>query len=127
MQMIFDTLTLLSSFCIGDLTPIPKKGKSNIQCLTFRPITISTTFCKLFELLFVAEIREKCSVPPYQFGFQNKIGCVDALSAVANVQMEAELAQEGLVLAANDVKRVFDSLVHFIRQKEVFTPLLFLP
>jgi len=58
MQMIFDTFTLPSSFCIGDLIPIPNKGKSNIQCSTFRPTTIFATFCKLFELLFVDELKQ---------------------------------------------------------------------
>ena len=104
--------TLPSSFCIGDLNPIPKKGKSNISCSTFRPITISAIFYKLSDLLFVDEVKEKCRVPPYQFGFQNKIGCVDALSAIANVLIETELAQEGLILAAHNIRCAFNSLVH---------------
>ncbi|KAK2702454.1 hypothetical protein QYM36_018936 [Artemia franciscana] len=47
---------------------------------------------------------EKCSILLYQFGFWNKIGFVDALSVVDNVIIEAELIQEGLVLAAHDVR-----------------------
>ena len=58
------------------------------------------------------ELKEKSSVPLYQFGFQNKIGCVDALSAVTNVLIEAELAQEGLVIATHDAQRGFESFVH---------------
>ena len=35
MQMIFTQGVVPSSFCVGDLTPIPKKGKNDIKCSSF--------------------------------------------------------------------------------------------
>ena len=66
MEMIFDTGIIPSLLCIGDLTPIHEKGKSESQCSS---ITVSTTHCKLSELLFIDTLRLKCYVPPYQFDF----------------------------------------------------------
>ena len=112
MQMIFVTGIVPSSFCIGDLSPIPKKGKSELQCSSFRPITVSTTTCKLFELLFLDELRQKCYVPPYQFGFQANLGCSHALTAVFTALADAESSGESMILAGHDVRRAFDSLIH---------------
>lgn len=64
MQVIFDTFTIPSSVCIGDVAPIPKKGLSKIQVLAFRPIKVSTEICKLFKLLYVDELKEKFRQAP---------------------------------------------------------------
>ena len=112
MQMIVTQGVVPSSFSIGDLTPIPKKGKLATQCSSFRPITVATTFCKLFELLFIDQLNAKCYVPPNQFGFQPRLGCAHALSVVANALIDADASGETLVLAGHDVRKAFDSLIH---------------
>ena len=60
MQMIFSQGIVPSSFCIGDLTHISKKGKSEVPCISFRPITVATSLCKLLELLFIREPEKVC-------------------------------------------------------------------
>ncbi|KAK2725515.1 hypothetical protein QYM36_000119, partial [Artemia franciscana] len=119
-------------FCIYDVTPIPKKVKSKLSAWLIVPIgqyvasanivpigfivlsawliAVSNPFCKLFEVLFVDELK-KCSVPPYQLYFQDKIGCFDALSAVAYALMEGKLTGESLAQAEQDVRHISNLLV----------------
>ena len=111
MQMIFDTGILPSLFCSGDLAPIPKKGKSESQCFPFRPITVFTTLCKLFELLLIDELRLKCYIPPQQFGYQANLGCSHAITAVF-VALGTESSGKSLILAGHDIKRAVGFLIH---------------
>ena len=112
MQMIFKQGVVPSSFCVGDLTPIPKKGKNEIKCLSFRPITVATSLCKLFELLFINELETKYYTPPRQFGFKRRTGCANALTAVVSVLLNADFSGESIALASHDISREFDSLIH---------------
>jgi len=73
---------------------------------------VATTFCKLFKLLFIDHLNAKCYVPPYQFGFQPRFGCAQALSAVANAFIDADASDETLVLAGHVARKAFDSLTH---------------
>ena len=111
-QIIFNLGIVPDSFSIGILTPVPKKGKPLSQCSSFRPITVATVFCKLFEALIVDELRSKCTVPDHQFGFQPSLGCGHALSALVSALIDAEKSGESIALAAHDVRRAFDSLIH---------------
>ena len=44
-------------FCIGQITPIPKKGKSDLEdCQTYHPITVSCTLFKIYESIILSEI-----------------------------------------------------------------------
>ena len=112
MQMIFTQGVVPSSFCVGDLTPIPKKGKNEIKCSSFRPITVATSLCKLFELLFINELETEYYTPPRQFGFKRRTGCADALTAVVSVLLDADFSGESIALASHDISRAFDSLIH---------------
>ena len=112
MQMIFDTGILPSLFCSGDLAPIPKKGKSESQYFPFRPITVFTTLCKLFELLLIDELRLKCYIPPQQFGYQDNLGCTHAITAVFVALASAESSGKSLILAGHDIKRAVGFLIH---------------
>ena len=110
--MVFNLGIVPDSFSLGILTPVPKKGKPLCQCSSFRPVTVATVFCKLFEALIVDELRSKCTVPDHQFGFQPSLGCGHALSALVSTLIDAEKSVESIALAAHDVRRAFDSLIH---------------
>jgi len=56
--MIFMKSIVPSSFCIEYLTPISKKEKPEFQSTFFRPTTVATSLCKLFELLFIRELEK---------------------------------------------------------------------
>ncbi|XP_065565889.1 uncharacterized protein LOC136030774 [Artemia franciscana] len=110
MQMIFTQCKVPITFCISDLTPIPKKGEVEPQCSSFRLINVATSLCKLFELLFRDDLEKTSYASPYQFGFKRKTGCGDALTVVANTLIDTE--SPGECLASHDVKRAFDSSIH---------------
>jgi len=112
LQMTFAKGIVPSTFCVGDLSPIPKKRKTTNQCSSFRPITVSTSLCMLYELLFIKELEEKWCMPLHQFGFQHDIGCVDALVVVANSLLDASCIGSSLALVSHDVRHVFNSLIH---------------
>ena len=111
-QMIFTTGLVPSAFSTGSLRPVPKKGKSTSECASFRPITVAPTLCKIFELLVIDEIQEKCWTPPSQFGFQRGLGCGHAISALASVLIDADESKESIVIGLHDVCRAYDSLLH---------------
>ncbi|XP_065562481.1 uncharacterized protein LOC136028563 [Artemia franciscana] len=111
-QMILSMGIVPDSFSIGILTPVPKKGKPLCQSSSFRHITLATVVCKSFEALIVDELRPKCTVPDHPFGFQPSLGFGHALSALVSALIDAEKSGESIALAAHDVKRAFDSLIH---------------
>ena len=110
--MIFNLGIVPDSFSIGILTPVPKTGKPVSHWSSFRPITVATVFCKLFESLIVDELRSKCTVFDHQFGFQPSLGCGHALSALVSALIDAEKIGESIALATHDVRKAFNSLIH---------------
>ena len=58
-KMVFTTRIVPTSFSFGRLTLAPKKISLN-ECSSRRPITIATTFCKIFETLVMPELTDKC-------------------------------------------------------------------
>ena len=110
--MTFNPVTVPDSFSIGILTPLPKKGKPLWQCSSFRPITVATVLCNLFEALIADELLSKCTVADHQFSFQPGLGCCHALSALVSALIDAEKSGESIALAVHDVRRAFDSLIH---------------
>ena len=111
-QMVFTKGIVPASFSTGRLTPVPKKNKPLNECSSYRPITVATTFCKIFEKLIMPELVDKCYMPPHQFGFQKGIGCAHALTALSSVLIDADKSGEPLILGSHDVSRAFDSIIH---------------
>lgn len=99
-------------FCLGVITPVLKKGKPAHEPSSYRPITVSSVFCKLFEKLIISDIKASCKVPPHQFGFQAGLGCAHALHVAANVLLDAHISKESLAIGEYDVRRAFDSGIH---------------
>ncbi|XP_065583954.1 uncharacterized protein LOC136042989 [Artemia franciscana] len=96
----------------GVITPVLKKGKPAHEPSSYRPITVSSVFCKLFEKLIISDIKASCKVPPHQFGFQAGLGCAHALHVAANVLLDAHISKESLAIGEYDVRRAFDSGIH---------------
>ena len=111
-QIIFYSGIVPNSFCVGTLTPVPKKDKDSRQCCSYRPITVSSVLCKLLELRVIMDINKACSTPDNQFGFKEGYSREHVHYILANVLMDIENSGEFLVLAAHDVSRAFDSSVH---------------
>lgn len=111
-QMILTQGIVPSCFSLGMVIPILKKGKPAEQPSSYRPVTISSVFCKLFEIVLFDEIYDKCEMPPHQFGFRKGLGCTHVLYLLANILLDAHLSRETLILGQYDVRRAFDSGIH---------------
>ena len=84
-----------------------QKKKSLNECSSYRPITVATTFCKIFETLVMLELTDKCYMPPYQFGFQKGLGCAHALTALSSILIDADKSGDSLVLGSHDISHAF--------------------
>jgi len=82
-QIVFCCDIVLDSFCVGLISLILKKGKDLSECSSYWPITVSSVFAKVFELLIINNLCSLCYMPPHQFGFQPKLGCFHALNFCA--------------------------------------------
>ena len=89
-QMIIVRGIVPNSFCIGVVTPILKPGKPPMQCSSYRPIAVTTTLYKLFELVVCNAVRSKFKVPPHQFGFQTSLGCAHALYPLVFILVDTQ-------------------------------------
>jgi hypothetical protein len=98
--------------CLGSITPILKKGKPARGPSSYRPITISSVFCKLFEFVIIGGIRKCWKAPPHQFGFLSGMGCAHTLHVVANVMIDTNISNESLAIGEYDIRRAFDSGIH---------------
>ena len=111
-QMIFVTGIVSESFGVGLVHPILNKIKPADQCVLYRPITVSTTFCKLFESLIFDGIALRRTTPNDQFGFKKHSGREHVHSVLANLLIYADKNGDVLVFGALDVSRAFDSGIH---------------
>ena len=109
LQMVFTTGIVPASFSSCCLTPVPKKNKSLNECSSYRPITVATTFCKIFETLIMPELTDKCYMPPCQFGFQKGLECAHTITALSSILIDADKSGNSLVLGSHDVSHAFDS------------------
>ena len=111
-QMSIENGVVPYQFTIGQMTPIPKKGKKDFTaCNSFRPIKVSCTIFKLFESVILDETVSKCYVPPHQFGYQKGISREHVLFALMIVLADAERSRSHIILCALDLARAFDSCI----------------
>ncbi|XP_065572739.1 uncharacterized protein LOC136035072 [Artemia franciscana] len=110
--MFFVTGIVPDSSGVGLIHPILKKGKPADQCASYRLITVSTTFCKLFKSLIFDEIALRCTTPDDQFGFKNHSGREHTHTVLANLLIDVDKNGYLLVFGALDVSRAFDSCIH---------------
>ena len=73
-----------------------------------RPITVSSVFSKIFELLIIDHIRQQCVMPPFQFGFQPRLGCYHALRSLCTILKDAERSDSPLAIGAYDIIMLSD-------------------
>ena len=83
-QMVLCCGIVPDSFSVVLISPILKKGKQPSECSSNQPITVSSVFAKVFELLIINKLCPLCYMPPHQFGFQPKLGCYHALNVGAS-------------------------------------------
>ena len=101
--MIFITGIVLDSFSNRLVNSILKNGKPADQCASYRPIPVSTTFCKLFESLIFDEIALRYTTRDDQFRFKRHSGREHVHSVLANLLVDADKNGDLLVFGALEV------------------------
>jgi hypothetical protein len=69
-------------------------------------------FSKIFELLIIDCIRQQRVMPPFQLGFQPRLGCYHALRSLCTILKDAERSGSPLAVCAYDICNAFGSLIH---------------
>ena len=100
-----------TNFNVSMVTPIPKGKVSPQKPADFRPISVSTAFANLFELLLLFNgAKNLMEMHPNQFGYQNNLSCKHAYFVINeginyynSCKMKVELAQL-------DAEKAFDTL-----------------
>lgn len=117
---IFNACLKLSYFPakwkIARVIPVPKPNKSLSSAASFRPISLLSSFSKIFERLLLQRIQLHVDgnhiIPDEQFGFRQKHSTThQLLRVVKHVKSEFVLKRStGMVFL--DIEKAFDSLWH---------------
>ena len=87
------------------------KGKEiqcNVDCGSYRAITLLEHAMKVIEHLFERRIREKVKIDAMQFGFMPGKGNTDAIFTVQQMQEKYGCKRKKLYIAFVDLEKAFD-------------------
>jgi len=119
-DLLCTTLSVLLSHClswqvtpsifkVGVIVPILKKPSLNPnEPCNFRPVTLSSVFSKLLELIMLPDDDAYCT----QFGFRKGRGTSLPCSLFNDVKCYFECKKSPLFTCSLDAERCFDSLWH---------------
>lgn len=105
-----------TSFRVAKVIAIPKPGKPLNSASSYRPISLLSSTCKLFERLIHTRLyrygTENSMFSPTQFGFRKQHSCVHQVLRVTNWihENKAERRSTGMVLF--DIEKAFDTVWH---------------
>jgi hypothetical protein len=106
---IFSSASVPRVFCSGVIIPILKKPSSDPNITSnFRPITLSSVFSKLAELLMIPH-NDVCDT---QFGFREGRGTTFVTSLISDCALYYKENASPMFLCSLDAERCFDSIWH---------------
>lgn len=120
LTLIFNSILRLQHFptqwkC-AEIVMVPKPNKPENKITSYRPISLLTTFSKIFERLFVQRllpILEKCNIiPEHQFGFRHLHGTPEQCHRVVKIITEALQRKMYCSAVFLDVQQAFDKVWH---------------
>ena len=101
------------SFLTSTVTPILKKSNMDPNVLdNYRPIALTSTLCKLLELVVLSELESSFVPHDLQFGFIQHRGTTEA-SLLISETVQWHQRRGSPVFAANlDARKYFDKIWH---------------
>jgi hypothetical protein len=108
-----DECVFPSCWKVAHIIPIPKKASSR-SANDFRPISLTSTFAKLFERILLEFMSEYFTPGNYQFGFSKARSCESCVTTVVS-RIVSYLENSKCCKVAGvffDKKKAFDSVVH---------------
>jgi hypothetical protein len=100
----------IDKFNITVITPIPKKGKISDNPFDFRPISVSNTFCQLFEKILLKKTEHIFKFNTCQFGYKPKTSCKHASFVVNEVLHHYKKFKSPCYTTALDFSKAFDRM-----------------
>ncbi len=98
------------SFGMGIIVPILKPNKAATQVGSYRGITLTPVFSKVFEQCLLKVLAPFFTTSPMQFGFKRKTGCAKSIYTVRRVVEYFTKKGSTVNLCALDVEKAFDRL-----------------
>ena len=101
-----------SVFITGVMVPILKKptiDPSNPS--NYRPITVSSIFAKLFEMLIMPN-EQNLPLCSNQYGFRNNYSVGHGISFLNDLMLYSRHTQSNMFICSMDAEKCFDSLWH---------------
>lgn len=96
------------------VVPIWKKGKPKNEITSYRPISLTSVFCKLFERMLLKRLIEftesRNTFNKNHFGFIPNRGCDTVLCNIHHSIIQARAKQEYIIGVSLDIKSAYDSV-----------------
>ena len=101
----------LSGFNISLITPVPKcKNKNSTNPEDFRPISVSSVFCTLFEKCLLLKIDNIFKFNKCQFGYTNRTSCKHASFLIKEIINYYNSGGSPCYVVSLDLSKAFDRL-----------------
>ena len=113
LNAVFQTGTLPSTWRIGSITPVFKKG-DRAQCGNYRPITLLRTLDKLYAAVLDSRLRHALPDHAEQYGFCKGRGTAEShFNLIAAIEKAFEQGKK-LYMVSLDVRKAFDEVCRAI-------------
>ena len=103
--------TAPSAFKLGLTTLIPKT-KHSTEPSHYRPITMSSIFCRLFHKMLARRIENTISLNPRQNAFVRRDGIAENIFLLKSIIYQHKNALRPLKMYLLDVSKAFDTVSH---------------
>ena len=103
--------TAPSAFKLGLTTLIPKT-KHSTEPSHYRPITMSSIFCRLFHKMLARRIENTISLNPRQKAFVRRDGIAENIFLLKSIIYQHKNALRPLKMCLLDVSKAFDTVSH---------------
>ena len=100
----------LSEFNVSLITPIPKQKNASRDPSDYRPISVSSTFCTVYEKLLYAKTSHLFTFNNIQFGYKRVTSCKHASFVVKETINYYKRGGSPCYAASLDISKAFDKM-----------------